>query len=67
MNKKRELIHLITASIIIPDDFKIGLLDIVETMTSEQVERLGTFLSTEHQYVTSHAPQIMQRVHNLIE
>jgi hypothetical protein len=66
MNKKIALVTLIEASIILADEDRLMLLDLVPGLTEKQVEALGKFFALERQFVLSHEDDVKQKIDELL-
>ncbi len=66
MNKKIALVTLIEASIILSDDDRLMLLDLVPGLTDHQVDALGKFFALERQYVLSHEDDVKQKLDSIL-
>lgn len=67
MNKKIALVKLIRASLIVSNDDKLALLGKIETMSDEDVEKLGEFLAAEHDFIAQHEAGLRLSVGEIME
>ena len=62
MNKKIALVTLIEASIILSDEDRLMLLDLVPGLTDKQVDALGKFFALERQFILSHEDEVKEKL-----
>ncbi|MFZ5534759.1 MAG: hypothetical protein ACOY3M_01225 [Patescibacteria group bacterium] len=66
MNKKIALVTLIEASIILSDEDRLMLLDLVPGLTEKQVDALGKFFALERKFVLSNEDDVKQKIESLL-
>lgn len=62
MNKKIALVTLIEASIILSDEDRLMLLDLVPGLTDRQTDALGKFFAAERQFILSNEDDVKQKL-----
>lgn len=66
MNKKIALVTLIKASIILSDEDRLVLLDLVPGLSDRQIDALGKFFVTERQFVLDHEDDVKQKLDSIL-
>lgn len=67
MDKKLALVTLVEHSIVLSDEAKLALLAKMDTITDEEVEKLGAFLATERDYVLENQDGIKKSVAEVMQ
>lgn len=62
MNKKIALVTLIEASIILSDEDRLMLLDLVPGLTDRQTDALGEFFAAERQFILANEDDVKQKL-----
>lgn len=66
MNKKIALVTLIEASIILSDEDRLMLLDLIPGLTDRQTDALGKFFAAERQFVLANENDVKQRLDSML-
>lgn len=66
MNKKIALVTLIEASIILSDEDRLMLLDLVPGLTEHQVDVLGKFFAIERQFILDNEDDVKQKLDSIL-
>jgi len=67
MDKKVALVTLIENSFVLPNEVKLELLGRVEGLSDTDVEKLGTFLAAERQFVLDHEKGVRDSVAEILQ
>ena len=67
MNKKIALVKLIRNSFILPNEYKLVLLDRVNAMSDGDVAALGRFLAEEHDFIIQNASALRADTAEIME